>query len=140
MEIVIIGGFAGLNLAKELLNQKIFMSCWQNNYNFSALIYQLAPYFHQALVILFKLQKKNLQFRRTAQDCCPWRKQSHSAQWWIIIWSFSLPLVQKRAIWYGECKENAIPWKRSMMQSICVIIKKFRKKRLFVKIRKVENY
>jgi NADH dehydrogenase len=35
MEIVIIGGgFAGLNLAKELLNQKIFMFVDKNNYNF----------------------------------------------------------------------------------------------------------
>jgi NADH dehydrogenase len=72
MEIVIIGGgFAGLNLAKELLNQKdIHVTLVdKNNYNFfPPLIYQVATAFLEPSSISYPFRKffagkKNLQFR-----------------------------------------------------------------------------
>ena len=72
MEIIIIGGgFAGLNLAKELLNQKgIHVTLVdKNNYNFFApLIYQVATAFLEPSSISYPFRKffagkKNLQFR-----------------------------------------------------------------------------
>ena len=72
MEIVIIGGgFAGINLAKELVNQKgievILVD--KNNYNFfPPLIYQVATAFLEPSSISYPFRKffagkKNLQFR-----------------------------------------------------------------------------
>jgi len=72
MEIVIIGGgFAGLNLAKELLNQKnVHVTLVdKNNYNFfPPLIYQVATAFLEPSSISYPFRKffagkKNLQFR-----------------------------------------------------------------------------
>lgn len=72
MEIVIIGGgFAGINLAKELLNQKgIHVTLVdKNNYNFfPPLIYQVATAFLEPSSISYPFRKffagkKNLQFR-----------------------------------------------------------------------------
>jgi len=72
MEIVIIGGgFAGLNLAKELLNHKgIHVTLVdKNNYNFfPPLIYQVATAFLEPSSISYPFRKffagkKNLQFR-----------------------------------------------------------------------------
>ncbi|MDD2821552.1 MAG: NAD(P)/FAD-dependent oxidoreductase [Flavobacterium sp.] len=72
MEIVIIGGgFAGLNLAKELLNEKgIHVTLVdKNNYNFfPPLIYQVATAFLEPSSISYPFRKffagkKNLQFR-----------------------------------------------------------------------------
>ena len=72
MEIVIIGGgFAGINLAKELLNQKgIHVTLVdKNNYNFfPPLIYQVATAFLEPSSISYPSRKffagkKNLQFR-----------------------------------------------------------------------------
>ena len=72
MEIVIIGGgFAGLNLAKELLNEKGINVTLvdKNNYNFFApLIYQVATAFLEPSSISYPFRKffsgkKNLQFR-----------------------------------------------------------------------------
>jgi NADH dehydrogenase len=72
MEIVIIGGgFAGLNLAKELLNKKgIHVTLVdKNNYNFfPPLIYQVATAFLEPSSISYPFRKffagkKNLQFR-----------------------------------------------------------------------------
>lgn len=72
MEIVIIGGgFAGLNLAKELLNQKDIRVTLvdKNNYNFfPPLIYQVATAFLEPSSISYPFRKffagkKNLQFR-----------------------------------------------------------------------------
>ncbi|TDD94891.1 NAD(P)/FAD-dependent oxidoreductase [Flavobacterium cellulosilyticum] len=72
MEIVIIGGgFAGLNLAKELLNQKDVRVTLvdKNNYNFfPPLIYQVATAFLEPSSISYPFRKffagkKNLQFR-----------------------------------------------------------------------------
>jgi NADH dehydrogenase len=70
MEIVIIGGgFAGLNLAKELLNEKGITVTLvdKNNYNFFApLIYQVGTAFwnRPALVILknsFRVKKSKIR-------------------------------------------------------------------------------
>lgn len=72
MEIVIIGGgFAGLNLAKELLNHKDINVTLvdKNNYNFfPPLIYQVATAFLEPSSISYPFRKffagkKNLQFR-----------------------------------------------------------------------------
>ena len=72
MEIVIIGGgFAGINLAKELLNQKGIQVTLvdKNNYNFfPPLIYQVATAFLEPSSISYPFRKffagkKNLQFR-----------------------------------------------------------------------------
>ena len=72
MEIVIIGGgFAGLNLAKELLNEKGINVTLvdKNNYNFfPPLIYQVATAFLEPSSISYPFRKffagkKNLQFR-----------------------------------------------------------------------------
>ncbi|MGO4818309.1 NAD(P)/FAD-dependent oxidoreductase [Flavobacterium sp. W22_SRS_FP1] len=72
MEIVIIGGgFAGLNLAKELLDQKEINVTLvdRNNYNFfSPLIYQVATAFLEPSSISYPFRKffagkKNLKFR-----------------------------------------------------------------------------
>lgn len=72
MNIVIIGGgFAGLNLAKELLNQKDIQVTLvdKNNYNFfPPLIYQVATAFLEPSSISYPFRKffagkKNLQFR-----------------------------------------------------------------------------
>jgi NADH dehydrogenase len=72
MEIVIIGGgFAGLNLAKELLNHKDVQVTLvdKNNYNFfPPLIYQVATAFLEPSSISYPFRKffagkKNLQFR-----------------------------------------------------------------------------
>lgn len=72
MEIVIIGGgFAGINLAKELLNQKDIQVTLidKNNYNFfPPLIYQVATAFLEPSSISYPFRKffagkKNLQFR-----------------------------------------------------------------------------
>ena len=72
MEIVIIGGgFAGLNLAKELLNQKgVHVTLVdKNNYNFfPPLIYQVATAFLEPTSISYPFRKffagkKNLKFR-----------------------------------------------------------------------------
>jgi NADH dehydrogenase len=72
MEIVIVGGgFAGLNLAKELLNQKgIHVTLVdKNNYNFfPPLIYQVGTAFLEPSSISYPFRKffagkKNLQFR-----------------------------------------------------------------------------
>lgn len=72
MEIVIIGGgFAGLNLAKELLDQKEINVTLvdKNNYNFfPPLIYQVATAFLEPSSISYPFRKffagkKNLQFR-----------------------------------------------------------------------------
>lgn len=72
MEIIVIGGgFAGLNLAKELLNEKGINVTLvdKNNYNFFApLIYQVATAFLEPSSISYPFRKffsgkKNLQFR-----------------------------------------------------------------------------
>ena len=72
MEIVIIGGgFAGINLAKELANQKDIQVTLvdKNNYNFfPPLIYQVATAFLEPSSISYPFRKffagkKNLQFR-----------------------------------------------------------------------------
>jgi NADH dehydrogenase len=72
MEIVIIGGgFAGINLAKELANQKNIQVTLvdKNNYNFfPPLIYQVATAFLEPSSISYPFRKffagkKNLQFR-----------------------------------------------------------------------------
>ncbi|OCB76068.1 NAD(P)/FAD-dependent oxidoreductase [Flavobacterium crassostreae] len=72
MDIVIIGGgFAGLNLAKELLNQKGIQVTLvdKNNYNFfPPLIYQVATAYLEPSSISYPFRKffagkKNLQFR-----------------------------------------------------------------------------
>jgi NADH dehydrogenase len=72
MEIVIIGGgFAGINLAKELVNQKDIQVTLvdKNNYNFfPPLIYQVATAFLEPSSISYPFRKffagkKNLQFR-----------------------------------------------------------------------------
>jgi NADH:ubiquinone reductase (H+-translocating) len=72
MQIVIIGGgFAGINLAKELTNQKEIQVTLvdKNNYNFFApLIYQVATGFLEPSSISYPFRKffagkKNLQFR-----------------------------------------------------------------------------
>ena len=72
MEIVIIGGgFAGINLAKELVNEKGINVTLvdKNNYNFFApLIYQVATAFLEPSSISYPFRKffsgkKNLQFR-----------------------------------------------------------------------------
>ena len=72
MKIVIIGGgFAGINLAKELLNQKDIEVTLvdKNNYNFfPPLIYQVATAFLEPSSISYPFRKffagkKNLEFR-----------------------------------------------------------------------------
>ncbi|MDZ4331162.1 MAG: FAD-dependent oxidoreductase, partial [Flavobacterium sp.] len=72
MEIIIIGGgFAGLNLAKELVNEKGVNVTLvdKNNYNFfPPLIYQVATAFLEPSSISYPFRKffsgkKNLQFR-----------------------------------------------------------------------------
>ena len=72
MEIVIIGGgFAGMNLAKELLNQDGVRVTLvdKNNYNFfPPLIYQVATAYLEPSSISYPFRKffagkKNLQFR-----------------------------------------------------------------------------
>ncbi len=72
MQIVIIGGgFAGINLAKELTNEKDIEVTLvdKNNYNFfPPLIYQVATAFLEPSSISYPFRKffagkKNLQFR-----------------------------------------------------------------------------
>jgi NADH dehydrogenase len=129
MEIVIGGGFVGLNLV-ELLNQKIFMLhlLTRITTTFSAhLFIKLQLHFLEPSSISYPFRKflqakKNLQFRLDSSRLLSWRKKVilHNGE---LSYDHLVFCYQKRAILYGECKEKTrFPWKRSMMQSICVIL------------------